>query len=100
MPKFMLLQNYEGGDCDLPMSEWSPTDIKFYLDDHLIAERTPADLLDSPLDPYVVAGQGVAENHERVEGEGQEGDNRQGEDGQAKEPTRFAGCPRSAETRP
>ena len=24
--------------------EWAPNDIKFYLDDHLIAERTPADL--------------------------------------------------------
>jgi beta-glucanase (GH16 family) len=24
--------------------EWAPNDIKFYFDDHLIAERTPADL--------------------------------------------------------
>ncbi len=24
--------------------EWSPNDIKFFLDDHLVAERTPADL--------------------------------------------------------
>ena len=24
--------------------EWAPNDIKFYFDDHLITERTPADL--------------------------------------------------------
>jgi len=24
--------------------EWSPDDIKFYFDDHLVAHRTPADL--------------------------------------------------------
>jgi hypothetical protein len=32
MPKFMLLQNYEGGDCDVPMPEWSPTDIQAHID--------------------------------------------------------------------
>ena len=33
MPKFMLLQKYEGGaGCDVPMTEWSPEDIKAHID--------------------------------------------------------------------
>jgi hypothetical protein len=33
MPKFLLLQKYEGGQgCDLPMSEWSSGDIKTHID--------------------------------------------------------------------
>jgi len=32
MPKFMLLQKYEGGaGCDVPMSEWSPDDIHAHI---------------------------------------------------------------------
>ncbi len=33
MPKFMLLQNYEGGEgCSVPMSSWAPQDIKAHID--------------------------------------------------------------------
>jgi hypothetical protein len=33
MPKFMLLQKYEGGDgCDVPMTEWAPEDIKAHIE--------------------------------------------------------------------
>ncbi|MCQ4118251.1 YciI family protein [Rhodococcus tibetensis] len=32
MPKFMLLQNYEGGvGCTVPMSDWDPSDIKAHI---------------------------------------------------------------------
>ncbi len=32
MPKFMLLQNYEGGKgCTVPMSSWSPEEIKAHI---------------------------------------------------------------------
>jgi hypothetical protein len=31
--KFMLLQNYEGGEgCDVPMSEWPPEDITAHIE--------------------------------------------------------------------
>ena len=33
MPKFMLLQKYEGGaGCDLPMGEWPEADIRAHID--------------------------------------------------------------------
>jgi hypothetical protein len=33
MPKFLLLQNYGGGAaCDIPMTEWSPGDIKAHIE--------------------------------------------------------------------
>ena len=32
MPKFMLLQNYEGGDCTVPMSSWAPEEVKAHID--------------------------------------------------------------------
>jgi hypothetical protein len=33
MPKFLLLQKYEGGEgCDVPMTEWAPADIKAHID--------------------------------------------------------------------
>ncbi len=32
MPRFMLLQNYEGGaGCDLPMHEWEPQDVAAHI---------------------------------------------------------------------
>jgi hypothetical protein len=31
MTKFMLLQNYEGGICTVPMSNWDPVDIKAHI---------------------------------------------------------------------
>jgi hypothetical protein len=32
MPKFLLLQNYEGGECTEPMTNWTPEDIKAHID--------------------------------------------------------------------
>jgi len=33
MPKFMLLQHYEGGaGCDVPMTEWTPEDIRAHIE--------------------------------------------------------------------
>ncbi|HKS47657.1 MAG TPA: YciI family protein [Amycolatopsis sp.] len=33
MPKFLLLQNYAGGEgCSVPMSEWTPEEIKAHID--------------------------------------------------------------------
>ena len=33
MTKFLLLQNYEGGEgCQLPMTEWPPGDIRAHID--------------------------------------------------------------------
>ena len=33
MPKFLLLQKYEGGQgCTVPMSDWSQADIKAHID--------------------------------------------------------------------
>ena len=32
MPRFMLLQNYEGGaGCDIPMYEWEPQDVTGHI---------------------------------------------------------------------
>jgi len=32
MPRYMLLQNYEGGaGCDVPMSEWLPEDVEAHI---------------------------------------------------------------------
>ena len=33
MTKFLLLQNYEGGEgCQLPLTEWAPGDIRAHID--------------------------------------------------------------------
>jgi hypothetical protein len=32
MTKFLLLQNYEGGDCTEPITNWAPEDIKAHID--------------------------------------------------------------------
>jgi len=41
MPKFLLLQKYEGGaGCDVPMSEWPSADIKAHIDfQHLLNQE-------------------------------------------------------------
>ena len=32
MPKFMLLQHYQGGaGCDLPMTEWTPEEVQTHI---------------------------------------------------------------------
>ncbi|MFE0022686.1 YciI family protein [Amycolatopsis sp. NPDC059021] len=40
MPKYMLLQNYEGGaGCDVPMTEWTPEDIKAHIEFQHVLNR-------------------------------------------------------------
>jgi hypothetical protein len=39
MTRYLLLQNYEGGNCDVPMSEWAPADVTAHIDFQLAAER-------------------------------------------------------------
>jgi hypothetical protein len=51
MPKYLLIQNYEGGQgCDTPMGEWDPSDIRAHIDFQIAldAELTAAgELVDS-----------------------------------------------------
>jgi hypothetical protein len=55
MPKFMLLQKYEGGaGCDVPMTEWAPEDIKAHIDFQVAVN---AELLDAG---ELVDAQGLA----------------------------------------
>jgi hypothetical protein len=32
MAKFLLIQNYEGGVCEVPMGTWDPADIRAHID--------------------------------------------------------------------
>jgi hypothetical protein len=42
--KFMLLQNYEGGEnCDVPMSQWTPEEIRAHIDYQLNLNRELAE---------------------------------------------------------
>jgi hypothetical protein len=44
MPKFMLLQNYEGGaGCEVPMSSWAPQEIKAHIDFQLALNKELAE---------------------------------------------------------
>lgn len=43
MAKYMLLQNYEGGDCLVPMTNWAPGEIKAHIDFQMALNRELAD---------------------------------------------------------
>lgn len=43
MAKYMLLQNYEGGDCLVPMTNWAPGEIKAHIDFQQALNRELAD---------------------------------------------------------
>ena len=32
MARYLLIQNYEGGVCDVPMGDWAPADIRAHID--------------------------------------------------------------------
>jgi hypothetical protein len=32
MAKYLLIQKYEGGNCDVPMGAWDPADIRGHID--------------------------------------------------------------------
>lgn len=32
MTRYLLIQNYEGGVCDVPMGDWAPADIRAHID--------------------------------------------------------------------
>jgi hypothetical protein len=44
MTKFLLLQNYEGGEgCTLPMTDWAPEDIKAHIEFQQVLNKELAD---------------------------------------------------------
>jgi hypothetical protein len=44
MTKFLLLQNYEGGDgCTVPMTNWAPQDIQAHIDFQVALNKQLAD---------------------------------------------------------
>jgi hypothetical protein len=68
MPKFMLLQNYEGGaNCTVPMGSWPPQDVKAHIDFQLTlndelrdnGELIEAQGLTAPAQARVVTFDGV-----------------------------------------
>jgi hypothetical protein len=64
MAKYLLIQKYEGGNCDEPMGAWSPADIRGHVDFQkaLNAELAAAgELIDA---------QGVGEAAKRVVSDG------------------------------
>lgn len=32
MARYLLIQNYEGGVCDVPMGDWPPADVRAHID--------------------------------------------------------------------
>ena len=64
MTKYLLIQHYDGGVCDVPMGDWDPADIRAHLD----YQRALTDaLIDAG---ELVDAQGVAEWVARVTSDG------------------------------
>jgi hypothetical protein len=65
MPKYLLINNYEGGGgCDTPMGEWDPADIRAHIDFQIGLDEelsTSGELVDS---------QGVGQTLTRVISDG------------------------------
>jgi hypothetical protein len=64
MTKFLLIQNYDGGTCDVPMGDWTPADIRAHLD---FQHALNASLVENG---ELVDAQGVAEQAVRVTSDG------------------------------
>jgi hypothetical protein len=64
MTKFLLIQNYEGGACDVPMGDWDPADIRAHID---FQRALNAALVENG---ELVDAQGVAESAKRVTSDG------------------------------
>ena len=64
MTKFLLIQNYEGGACDVPMGDWDPADIRAHIDFHHALNATLVE------NGEFVDAQGVAEPAKRVTSDG------------------------------
>jgi hypothetical protein len=64
MAKYLLIQKYEGGNCDVPMGDWNPADIRGHIDFQIAlnSELTAAGEL--------VDAQGVGEDAKRVVSDG------------------------------
>ena len=64
MAKYLLIQKYEGGNCDVPMGAWDPADIRRHIDFQITLndELTAAGEL--------VDAQGVGEAAKRVVSDG------------------------------
>jgi hypothetical protein len=64
MAKYLLIQKYEGGNCEVPMGDWNPADIRGHIDFQIAlnSELTAAgELIDA---------QGVGEDAKRVVSDG------------------------------
>jgi hypothetical protein len=64
MTKYLLIQHYGGGVCDVPMGDWEPADIRAHID----YQRALNDALVDGGE--LVDAQGVAERATRVESDG------------------------------
>lgn len=54
MTRYLLIQNYEGGVCDVPMGDWAPDDVRAHID---FQQKLNAELTESG---ELVDAQGVA----------------------------------------
>jgi hypothetical protein len=64
MTKYLLIQHYDDGVCDVPMGDWDPADIRAHID----YQRALTDaLIDGG---ELVDAQGVAERAARVTSDG------------------------------
>jgi hypothetical protein len=64
MTKYLLIQHYDGGVCDVPMGDWDPADIRSHLD----YQRALTEALIEAGE--LVDAQGVAERAARVTSDG------------------------------
>ena len=39
MAKYLLIQNYEGGTCTIPMGEWDPADVRAHIEFQIGLDR-------------------------------------------------------------
>jgi hypothetical protein len=64
MAKYLLIQKYEGGNCDEPMGAWDPADIRCHIDFQIALNKeltAAGELIDA---------QGVGEAAKRVVSDG------------------------------
>jgi hypothetical protein len=64
MAKYLLIQKYEGGNCDQPMGAWNPADIRGHIDFQVRLNEELAEAGE------LVDAQGVGEAAKRVVSDG------------------------------
>ena len=65
MTRYLLIQRYEGGNCDVPMGRWDPADIRR----HLAFQQSLTDELVEAGE--LIDAQGVAADARRVTSDGE-----------------------------